>query len=329
MRGIWLEEGRIRLRDDLPVPEPPPGEALVRVRMAGICNTDFELVKGYYPFRGVLGHEFVGTVEKAVGFEHLTGRRVVGEINAVCRTCSHCRSGRTSHGSRRTVLGISCRDGAFAEFLTLPVDNLHAVPPAVPDEVAVFVEPLAAAGRILEQVHVAPGDRILVLGAGKLGQLVARVLALSTAGVLVAARYPRQQAALQAAGLTACGPEMDSGDFDVVVEATGSPTGLREALARVRPGGTLVLKSTFHGTAELDVSRLVVDEIRLVGSRCGPFAPALRWLESGRIDPAPLIESVVGWEEAAALLAGGEPPRGRLKFLLSVRPPESGAAGVD
>lgn len=321
MRGIWLEEGRVRLRDDLPVPEPLPGEALIRVRLAGICRTDLELVKGYYPFRGILGHEFVGTVEEAPGWEQLKGRRVVGEINAVCGRCDHCRRARRSHCSRRTVLGISGRDGAFAQFLTLPVENLHPVAANLPDETAVFVEPLAAACRILEQVHVAPGDRVLVLGAGKLGQLAGRALVQSGADVVVAARYPRQQMALRAGGLTCFQAEQNAGDFDLVVDATGSPAGLREAVNRVRPGGTLVLKSTYHGTAELDLSRPVVDEIRIVGSRCGPFEPALRWLESGRIDPTPLIEAIVDWEGAIVILTGRHAGRGSLKFLLEVRSP--------
>jgi threonine dehydrogenase-like Zn-dependent dehydrogenase len=319
MRGIWLEEEQVRLRDDLPVPEPLPGEALVRVRLAGICKTDLELVKGYYPFRGILGHEFVGTVEEAPGWEQLKGRRVVGEINVVCGRCDQCRQARSSHCSRRTVLGISGRDGAFAEFLTLPVQNLHPVAPTLPDEIAVFVEPLAAACRILEQVHVAPGDRVLVLGAGKLGQLAARALAQSGANVVVAARYPRQQEALQLGGLACCQPEETLGGFDLVVESTGSPAGLREAVSLVRPEGTLVLKSTYHGTAELDFSRLVVDEIRIIGSRCGPFEPALRWLEAGRVDPAPLIEAIVDWEEALAILTGRNTARGSLKFLLAVK----------
>lgn len=317
MKAIWLEDGQVKVRTDLPVPEPAEGEALIQVRLAGICHTDLELVRGYYPFRGVLGHEFVGSVVEADGAPELRGRRVVGEINAVCGQCPRCRAGRSNHCAQRTVLGIAGRNGAFADYLVLPAANLHPVPETVSDSAAVFTEPLAAACRILEQVPVAPADRVLVMGAGKLGQLIARVLALTCAEVNVLARYSHQEALLAQAGLEGVRLHSAASDFDLVVEATGNPAGLRQALSLVRPGGTLVLKSTYHGTAELDVSRLVVDEIRLIGSRCGPFPPALRLLADHRVDPAPLIDTIVPLEAGPEFLQPGRRP-GRGKVLLSI-----------
>src|SRR5207247_9407552 len=199
MRAIWLESRQLRLRDDVPVPEPPPGEALVRVHQAGICNTDLELVRGYYPYTGILGHEFVGTV--AQGPEPLRGRRVVGEINAVCGSCGACLAGRRTHCERRTVLGIVGRHGAFAEYLALPADNLHAVPDEVATDGATFTEPLAAALEIQEQVPLHPVDRVLVLGDGKLGQLIAQTLSLAPCDLLVVGRHPSKLSLLARRGL--------------------------------------------------------------------------------------------------------------------------------
>lgn len=317
MRGIWLEGGEVRVRSDLPVPRPEKGEALVRVSMAGICNTDQELVSGYYPFRGVLGHEFVGVVEVCPDDRDWEGRRVVGEINAVCGTCLWCLEGSSSHCPNRTVLGIVGRDGVFAEYFVLPVRNLHAVPESVSDRAAVFAEPLAAACRILEQVAVSPWHRVLVLGAGKLGQLVARVLVLTGAAVRVVARHPRQQEALAAAEIAQFDAATEPAGFDLAVDCSGTAAGLRDAVRLVRPSGTVVLKSTYQGTGDLDFSSVVVDEIRLVGSRCGPFAPALEMLEQGRVNPEPLVDGVVGLNEAADMLRSPSAMRGRLKLLVS------------
>ncbi len=290
MNALYLSNRSLAYRTGLPIPQPPPGEALIRVRLAGICATDLELVRGYYPFDGIPGHEFVGVVERAPDAPQWEGRRVVGEINAACGTCAQCREGRPTHCERRTVLGILGRDGAFAEYLTLPIVNLHAVPEGLPDEMAVFTEPLAAALEIQRQVHIRPTDRVLVVGAGRLGQLIAWTLALTGCDLAVAARHENQRRLLAKRGIRAIAEEeVPHWGVDVAVEATGSPGGFALAKRAVHPRGVIVLKSTYAGEMTLDMSRLVVDEITLVGSRCGPFAPALEHLRRGLIDPTDLI----------------------------------------
>lgn len=291
------------------------GEALIRLSVGGICATDLELVRGYMGFFGVLGHEWVGVVEDAPD-PAWNGRRVVGSINAACGACATCAAGRPSHCPSRTVLGIAGRDGAFADFLRLPQANLLAVPDGVSDEAAVFVEPLAAALQILEQVHVRPEDRVVVLGIGRLGQLCARVLALTGARVQAVSRNPARLALLPS-GVEP--HELGAADglagADVVVDATGSPAGLALATRLVRPRGTLVLKTTTHDVAEAPVVPWVIDEITVVGSRCGPFAPALRLLASGAVDPSPLITGSFPLAQGLdALAAAAE--RGAVKVLL-------------
>lgn len=316
MQGLWLEDRNLASRRDLPEPSPARGEALIRLDLAGICRTDLELVRGYYPYRGVPGHEFVGTVVHAPGSRALEGRRVAGEINAVCRDCPECRAGRANHCRNRTVLGIAGRDGAFAELLALPVENLHPVPEGVSLRHAVFTEPLAAALRILEQGLAGDRDRLLLVGGGKLGQLVARALAWAVGSLAVVARYAKQRELLGGLGVEVyeeLPPGMDR--FDVVVEASGSPGGLKLAAERVRPGGTIVLKSTYAGKASLDFSGLVVNEVRLAGSRCGPFPPALEMMGQGRFDPEPLIEAEFSLAEGVeAFERAGRP--GAMKVLL-------------
>ena len=320
MRGLWLEDEAIRLRDDLRPPAPVPGEAVVRVVMAGICNTDLELVRGYYPFTGVPGHEFVGRVESAPGAEAWEGRRVVGEINAACGRCPACAAGRRTHCERRTVLGIVNRDGAFAERLSLPVENLHEVPPGIADGEAVFTEPLAAALEIQEQVKVGPRDRVVVVGDGKLGSLVAQTLALTGCALMVIGRHPAKLALLAKRGIATGGPDaIRRGQADVVVECTGNPEGFELARAAVRPRGTVVLKSTYAGRTSLDISRIVVDEITLVGSRCGPFAPAIRLLAERRVDVAPLVHARFPLGDAVAAFAEAARP-GVLKVLVEMDP---------
>ena len=316
MQAIWLEEQTLSIKPDLAIPEPLEGEALVRVRLAGICATDLELVRGYYPYRGILGHEFVGEIASAPGEPARVGQRVVGEINAVCGTCTACRSGRPTHCERRTVLGIANRDGAFAEYLVLPLVNLHPVPEVVPDEAAVFTEPLAAALEIQEQVHIGPTDRVLVVGAGRLGQLVAQTLALTGCDLQVLARHPNQRRLLADRKISVVEEsEILPHTADLVVEATGSPTGFGLARRAVRARGTLVLKSTYAGSLEVNFSSIVVDELSLVGSRCGPFGPALRLLASGEVDPRPLIEADYRMADGlAAFERAGQP--GTLKVLL-------------
>jgi threonine dehydrogenase-like Zn-dependent dehydrogenase len=319
VRALWLEAQVLRLREDLDPPAPPPGEALVRVIVAGICNTDLELARGYYPYSGVPGHEFVGRVEQAAGAPEWVGRRVVGEISAACGGCPTCLAGMRSHCERRSVLGIVKRDGAFAQYLALPTANLHAVPDALGDELAVFTEPLAAALQVQEQVRVTPDDRVLVIGAGKLGHLVAQTLAATRCRLQVLGRSPRPLALLAARNIaTTTAEALVKHRADVVVECTGRPEGLELARQAVRPRGTIVLKSTYHGPATVDLSRFVVDEITLVGSRCGPFAPALELLASGRVDPSPLVETRYPLEESLAAFEHAAKP-GALKVLVDCR----------
>lgn len=316
MKALWLEERALRFREDAPSPEPLADEATVRVLLAGICNTDLELEKGYYPFTGVPGHEFVGRVEACASAPDWVGQRVVGEINASCGTCETCRAGRRTHCERRTVLGIRGRDGAFAERLRLPVANLHAVPAGVSDEAACFTEPLAAALQVQEQVPVHPEDRLVVIGAGKLGQLVARTLGLRARDVLVVGRDRSRLRPLADLGLrVGTADAIEEGRADLVVECTGNPEGLALASRAVRTQGTVVLKSTYHEKAALDVSRLVVNEVTLVGSRCGPFAPALGLLAEGRVDVGPLVEARFPLREGLRAFAEAARP-GTLKVLL-------------
>jgi threonine dehydrogenase-like Zn-dependent dehydrogenase len=324
MRGLWLEGKALRVRDDVPTPVPPPGEALVRVLAAGVCNTDLELVRGYYPFTGIPGHEFVGRVEKAPGAAGWEGRRVVGEINASCGRCGACAAGRRTHCERRTVLGIVNRHGAFADYLTLPVENLHEVPPGLRDDEAVFTEPLAAALEVQVQVQVGRGDRVLVVGDGKLGNLVAQTLALTGCALNVIGRHAAKLALLAARGIATGGPDsFRPGQADVAVECTGNPDGFELARNAVRPRGTIVLKSTYAGRTSLDVSRIVVDEITLVGSRCGPFAPALRLLADRRVDVAPLVQARFPLGDAVAAFDQAARP-GVLKVLVETGPRATG-----
>jgi threonine dehydrogenase-like Zn-dependent dehydrogenase len=287
MRALWLENNQIDLRD---IPRShKPGEALIKIRKAGICSTDLELAKGYYPYTGILGHEFVGEVVEADDASWI-GQRVVGEINVVCNQCEQCLNGRHTHCENRTVLGIVNRDGAFAEFTNLPITNLHRVPASVPDEMAVFTEPLAAALEIQQQIQIRPTDRVLLVGAGRLGQLIAQTLALTGCDLRVVARHAHQQNLLEAGAIRVITEEeIQPWRWDVVVEATGSPAGFSLARQAVRPRGTLVLKSTYKGEPNVNFSAIVVDEINIIGSRCGPFEPALRLMESRQVDPTVLI----------------------------------------
>jgi threonine dehydrogenase-like Zn-dependent dehydrogenase len=332
MQSLWLEEQALSLRD---IPRPSkPGEALIRVRLSGICGTDLELVRGYYPFSGVIGHEFVGEVVSVADFDDSNGRdprnleisesvnwigkRVVGEINVSCGGCEQCRSGRPTHCEKRTVLGITNRDGVHAEYTTLPLANLHLVPDCVSDEAAVFTEPLAAALEIQQQVHLQPTDRVLLIGAGRLGQLVAQTLALTGVELRVVARHPLQQKLLTGRGIRLITEdEIQPRRWDVVVEATGSPSGFDLARQALRPRGRLVLKSTYRGEMTINWSPFVVDEITIVGSRCGPFAPALRLLEQGEVDPTILIAQRSRLVKAVEAIEMAKQP-GILKVLLEM-----------
>ncbi len=319
MRAL-VYDGELKLVEDRPRPTPPPGEALVRVGLAGICNTDLEIVQGYMGFRGVLGHEFVGVVEECED-RSLVGQRVVGEINCYCGQCPTCLAGAPTHCPDRTTLGIWGRDGAMAEYLTLPLVNLHPVPDSMSDEVAVFVEPVAAALEILEQVHIRPTDRVIVLGDGKLGLLVAQVLRLVGCELTALGRYEAKLDLLRGQGIEARLTEgmegMEGIKADVVIDCTGHPDGFGAARGVLKPRGRFVLKSTFRGHAEVDLSSLIVDEVTLVGSRCGPFAPALRLLERRLIAVEPLISAVYPLAKGLEAFHQAQ-TRGVLKVLLRI-----------
>jgi len=324
VQAIYLGDRGPELRADYPGPEPGPEEALVRVLACGICGTDLELIKGYACFRGVLGHEFVGIVEEAAEGSWV-GQRVVGTINLGCRRCPACLGSGPEHCRERTVLGIVGKDGAFAEYLTLPLANLLAVPGQVRDEEAVFTEPLAAALRIGERLAVPPSARAAVVGPGRLGLLIAQVLALSGTSVTVLGRRPESLALPRRLGLAAgLGGEAPADGFDLVVEATGNQEGLAQALRLVRPLGTLVLKSTFEGAASLDLTPLVVKEVRVEGSRCGPFAPALSLLARRQVEVLPLIDAEYPLAEGLAALEHAARP-GVRKVLLRPAPAAGGA----
>jgi threonine dehydrogenase-like Zn-dependent dehydrogenase len=312
-----------------PAPRLKPGWALVRVRLAGICNTDIEILRGYHNFQGTIGHEFVGEVARvaSAGDKKWIGRRVVGEINIACaglgfaqsKLCSYCRRRIPTHCARRRVLGILGHDGAFAEFLALPIVNLHRVPVGIPDDAAVFTEPLAAACEILEQVNIHAHREACVLGDGKLAQLIARVLHTADLRVIMIGKHANKLRLARLAGIETAqsGSRVSRREnaFTLVVEATGSPSGLAMAQQITAPRGTLVLKSTFHGTAPVETWPIVVKEIAVVGSRCGPFRPALELLRSGRVNPRPLISRIFAMRDAAEAIRYAQKP-GVMKVLL-------------
>jgi threonine dehydrogenase-like Zn-dependent dehydrogenase len=289
MLALRVDRKRLAVKD---VEKPDrPDEVLVRVLLSGICNTDLEIARGYAGFNGTIGHEFVGVVEESSD-RALVGRRVVGEINAGCRNCDLCRAGDSRHCPNRTVLGIHGRDGAHAEFLQLPAINILPVPENVPDEHAVFTEPLAAACGVVERVKIDSSDRVAVIGDGKLGLLCAQVIALSGAPTLLIGKHSSKLRIAERRGIEIMTPKQAlkrKQQFDVVVEASGAASGFGLALDLLRPKGQLVLKSTFHGKTELDAARIVVDEISIVGSRCGRFSPALDLLKKSAIDVDSLI----------------------------------------
>ena len=289
--------------DDYPVPEPGEKEALIRVSMAGICNTDIEITRGYLGFHGVMGHEFVGIVERAS--EHaadLINKRVVGEINCGCGACDYCRAGLQKHCPSRTTLGIRGRDGVFAEYTTLPASNLYVVPDSISDEEAIFTEPLAAAYEIQEQVEIKPTYTILVLGDGKLGLLCALALNLSGAQVTLAVKHDKKlniagSQHIQTVNIATDKPDKER-KYDIVVEATGSVDGFEAALRCIKPRGTIVLKSTTASSRKINLAPLVLDEITLIGSRCGPFKTAIEVLTQKRINVKPLISGLYTMENA-------------------------------
>ncbi len=316
MQAVILSQGKLYFQKEFPQPDPEPGEALIKVNLTGICATDLEMVKGYKQgFQGVLGHEFVGVVAQA-SEPSWQGKRVVGSINIGCGTCSICRQYGPEHCLNRRVLGILDKHGAFAEYLTLPHQNLLVVPDHVDDETAVFTEPLAAALRIREQVTLKPGGKTAVVGPGRLGMLVGQVLALDGTDVMMLGRSERSLELPQNLGLsTGLAESCAEGSFEVVVDTTGNDAGLEQALRLVQPQGLLILKSTFAGKSHLDLTKLVVAEIQVVGSRCGPFAPALELLARGAVNVKPLIDGRYHFSQAVPAFTHAS-QRGVRKILL-------------
>ena len=314
MLALHWDGQRLRLKRSYPTPQATESTALVRVRLAGICATDLQIFKGYMGFTGVPGHEFVGEVNE--GPADLVGKRVVGEINFACGACAACLQGLGRHCSTRRVMGILNADGSFAEYLTMPLANLHVVPAIVSDEEAVFTEPLAAAWEILEQVHLQPAAEVIVLGDGKLGQLCAQVLHLTGARVTVVGKHQDKLALLRQLGVhTVRLADWRPGKADLVVEATGSAAGLSLAIETVRPRGTLILKSTVAVPHSLSLAPLVINEVTVVGSRCGRFPPALRALAQRSIAVTPLIDKIYPLSEGLAAVKRAAQPGAR-KVLL-------------
>ena len=342
MRALFFHK-KPKYSRDYPTPKRAEGEALIRVLQAGICNTDIEIVRGYMPFQGVLGHEFVGVVEEA-GDKNWIGKRVVGEINCPCRQCEYCRQGLGNHCPNRKVLGILGKDGAFADYITLPMANLHELPASISNLQAVFVEPIAAAFRILEQVDIGPKDRVAVLGDGKLGLLVAQVMAGTGCELTAIGRHPEKLEilaspeperfrarkkiklvlskaegtvlAMNQNGSWLAGEGLPSG-FDLCIDCTGSPKGLELALGLVRPMGKIVLKSTFAVGERLNLSQLVVNEVVLLGSRCGPFKKAIKALREGAVEVDNMVAKVYDLEEAVKAF-GLASKKGVLKVVLDM-----------
>lgn len=315
MKAVVCENGSARLAPDWPEPRPLPGETLVRVLCAGICETDLQLIRGYMGFRGVLGHEFVGIAEDGP----FRGERVVGEINCSCGACERCRTGLHNHCAHRSVLGILNHDGAFAERIAVPQANLHCVPPEIATREAVFVEPLAAAFQISVQISLRLGERVVVLGDGRLGFLCAQVIALYGCQLTVVGKHPHKLAFfasrnIQTQLLSDFTPDHSA---DIVVDCTGSPTGLPLALQTVRPRGTIVLKTTCAGEQTLSLAPIVIDEVTVVGSRCGPFERAIEALRTRHVDVLPLIDRVFSLDEAVAAVHAAQSP-GTRKVLFAV-----------
>jgi threonine dehydrogenase-like Zn-dependent dehydrogenase len=322
MKALYFENKTLSVKD-VAKPSPQKGESIIRVISAGICNTDIEIIKGYMGFTGIPGHEFVGVVESS-DHDNLINRRVVGEINLPCHDCEYCNSGPANHCPNRSVLGIFNKDGAFAEYITLPSENLHIIPDDIPSEAATFIEPVAACFEIILQVDL-KNKNVAVLGDGKLGILAARVLKDEGAKKLVlVGRHDKKLKLVHDDGIqtSLAGPFQkmisDPGEkFDIVVEATGRPDGFQLALDAVRPKGTIIQKTTIEGKPRIDLSKIVVDEITVIGSRCGPFEPAIEAISSGRVkvddlitNTYPLVKGVEAFKEAAA--------PGSMKILLEV-----------
>ena len=314
MRALVFDR-KLEPQSDYPDPVTSPGESIVRVSVAGICGTDLEIARGYMQYRGVPGHEFAGRVVESQN-PSLRGKRVVGEINAGCGRCAACSAGLARHCPNRTVLGILGRDGAFAEYLRLPDVNLIPIPDSIPDDVAVFVEPLAAAYEIFEQTHLARNQTIAVLGDGRLGALVALVLRGEKYLPLIAGHHREKLARLAGLGLETVEESTLRDKFDVVIDCTGSEFGFRRAIELVRPRGRIILKSTAAAASEINRAPIVVNEITVIGSRCGRFQSALDALEAGKIDPRPLIDDTFALDDGIAAFEATKDP---LNFKILLR----------
>ena len=318
MLAVCFDGKKVVVRRDYPKPKCARGEVLIEVRKAGVCSTDLEVVKGYMGFRGVMGHEFVGTA--VGGARQFAGKRVVAEINCVCGKCDMCKSGLSNHCRNRTTMGIDRHDGCFAEYVTVPARNCHVIPDTVSDTEAVFVEPLAAAFQIVRQVKFTRSDRVVVLGDGRLAQLVARVLRLHLKRTVMVGRQAAKLEAAEKQGIeTVLANDFVAGrDADVVVDATGSAGGFELAMRTVRPRGTIVLKSTFAASGGMNLAPLVIDEITVVGSRCGPFPEAIAALAAKKVDVSALISAEFPLAEAPAALDAAKSSR-NIKVLLDVK----------
>lgn len=314
MKAAYFDGTKILLKDDYPIPNL--GEALIKVRLAGICGTDLEMIQGYASYTGVLGHEFVGEVVESAN-KDLIGKRIVGEINAGCGKCQMCTTGLDRHCSQRTVLGIYKRDGAFAQYLSLPEKNLHVIPDSISDEQAVFVEPLAAAFEIEEQLHIEKDSNIAILGDGRLAQLIIRVLRINHTNITCFGRHAKKLQLAEKIGIqtkTVISPH-DEHAFDVVIEATGNESGFLDTMKLAKPRGIVILKSTIASKNKLDLTPAIVNEITLVGSRCGPFRPAIQALASGVIHVDDLIDSVYSLDKLSDALDAARSSE-KLKVLL-------------
>lgn len=316
MRAIVFD-GKLDFKTDYPDPVPLAGEALIKVTLAGVCATDLEIVKGYMGFKGIPGHEFVGVIEECSD-DRFQGKRVVGEINIPCGKCDICKANMPTHCPKRSVLGIQGKDGAFADYLTLPLKNLHPLPDDISDEAAVFTEPLAAAFEIFEQVPFDEDTKVCVLGDGRLGLLVSQVMSMAGCNSITVGRHAEKLEILKKMDIpTRLGKDGFGRVFDVVVDCTGSASGFDDALGLVKPRGTIVLKTTVAKRGEPDLNRVVIDEITVVGSRCGPFRPALKALDERKVRVKPLITKVFPIEEGLkAIEYAGE--KGVLKVLIKM-----------
>ncbi len=316
MRALYLDSSGLTLRRDYPEPSMHSGESLVRVTTAGICGTDLELAHGYMGYAGIPGHEFVGIVVQS-SRPDLLGQRIVGEINASCNTCDLCRDGLGRHCPHRTVLGILGRDGAFADYLVLPDRNLIPIPSSLTDEVAVFTEPLAAAYEIFDQITIAPAEKVLILGDGRLGAIVALALKAEGFSTLVGGHHQAKLEFLQQLGVKVELEKNLCPCFDLIIDCTGSPSGFTRALELIRPRGRIILKTTAAADAPVNLAPIVINEITVLGSRCGRFAPALATLESGRFDPQPLISARFPLDDALAAFDAATQPS-NFKCLLQI-----------